>query len=55
MNRVGVGPNLIMSKAVYMRDIDDVVSNHTPVALGEYDGNPWYVYPIPYYASTPPH
>jgi len=54
MSRVGVGPNLIMSKAVYMRDIDEVVSNHTPAALGEYDGNPWYAHPSHYYASTHP-
>ena len=41
MTRVGVGPNLIMSKAIYLKDIDGVVSNHTTAALTEYDGNPW--------------
>jgi len=45
MHRVGVGPNLIMSKAVYLKEIDEVVSNHTTATLAEYDGNPWFVSP----------
>lgn len=53
MTRVGVGPNSIMSKAVYLRDIDDVVSTHTTAALAQYDGNPWYVYPTYYHTFNP--
>ncbi|KAI9873977.1 MAG: SNF1-interacting protein, partial [Pleopsidium flavum] len=41
MARLGVGPNLMMSKAVYLRDIDEVVSNHT-VILGQSVENPCY-------------
>lgn len=40
MTRLGVGPNLMMSKAVYLRDIDEVFSNHT-VILGESIEIPW--------------
>lgn len=52
MTRVGVGPNLIMSKAVYLKDINEVVSNHTTAAMAEYAGNRWYVYPNHYHTFT---
>lgn len=29
MARLGVGPNHVMSKAIYMRDIDEVIANAT--------------------------
>ncbi|KAI9838008.1 MAG: hypothetical protein M1819_006162 [Sarea resinae] len=31
MSRVGVGPNIMMSKAVYLRDLDEAFSNRTEI------------------------
>lgn len=36
MARVGVKPNAIMSKAVYLRDLDDVIYNSTQAAIIPY-------------------
>ena len=33
MTKLGVGPNPAMAKAVYLRDIEDLVTNHTGVSL----------------------
>lgn len=42
MNRLGVGPNLMTSKAVYLRDIHEVASNHTDIIGGSVH-TPWSV------------
>ena len=41
MARLGIGPNLILSKAVYMHDLDDVV-NGDALAF-DMSGNQWCV------------
>jgi hypothetical protein len=40
MSRIGVGPNLMMSKAVYLKDVEEMFANQTGL-LGE-PGNKWY-------------
>lgn len=42
MNRVGVGPNLMMSKAVYLRDLDKVFMSPQTEMMGQ-SGSKWYV------------
>lgn len=37
LNRIGVGPNLMMSKAVYLKDLNDALSSPTE-DLGQTDG-----------------
>lgn len=37
MNRIGVGPNLMMSKAIYLKDLDDALSESVDV-LGQSGG-----------------
>jgi VAD1 Analog of StAR-related lipid transfer domain len=41
MSRIGVGPNLMMSKAIYLKDLDDALSLPIDV-LGQPEGR-WYV------------
>jgi len=41
MNRIGVGPNQMLSKAVYVRDIDDAIKSL--VQLSGQPGSRWYV------------
>jgi hypothetical protein len=38
LNRIGVGPNLMMSKAVYLKDLNDVLSSPAEV-LGQIEGH----------------
>jgi hypothetical protein len=40
MNRIGVGPNLMMSKAVYLKDLDDVLMGPPIEVLGQ-SGGKW--------------
>jgi VAD1 Analog of StAR-related lipid transfer domain len=40
MNRIGVGPNLLMSKAVYIKDLDEVLRVPPAEALGQ-SGSKW--------------
>lgn len=42
MTRIGVGPNPMMSKAVYLKDLDDVLTS-VPTDLVERGGGKWYV------------
>lgn len=41
MNRIGVGPNLMMGKAIYLKDLEDALSVPAD-AFGQLDGR-WYV------------
>lgn len=45
MSRIGIGPSLSMSRAIHLRDIDDLFGNHTSFA--EDSDNKWYI-PFPY-------
>lgn len=42
MSRLGVGPNLMMSKAIYLADLDEAAGNNTMVPR-KGDGSQWYV------------
>jgi hypothetical protein len=43
MRGLGVGPNTMMSRAVYLRDIDEILTNQSSIAEGD-GGSSWYVY-----------
>lgn len=43
MARIGVGPNLMMSKAVYLKDLDDAIMGVPTELLGQSDAR-WYVH-----------
>ncbi|KAI9785200.1 MAG: SNF1-interacting protein [Geoglossum umbratile] len=51
MSRIGVGPNLIMSKAVYLKDVEEIFANQTEL-LGE-PRNSWYKLPQPHSSDFP--
>jgi hypothetical protein len=40
MSRIGVGPNIMMSKAVYLKDLDDALANGPDEILGQ-PGSRW--------------
>lgn len=40
MARLGVGPNMVMSKAIHLRDIDDITL-HNNSSLTDTSNNPW--------------
>lgn len=42
MTRIGVGPNTMMSKAIYLKDLDDVLTS-LPTDLVRGSGSKWYV------------
>jgi hypothetical protein len=42
MSRIGVGPNPIMSKAIYLKDLDDALATLPTGVLGHL-GSQWYV------------
>lgn len=42
MGRIGVGPNQMMSKAIYLKDLDDALTS-LPTDLLEESGSKWYV------------
>jgi hypothetical protein len=42
MTRIGVGPNTMMSKAIYLKDLDDVLTS-LPTDLVGGSGSKWYV------------
>lgn len=42
MSRIGVGPNPIMSKAVYLKDLDEAVTSLSAIPLNQTDSR-WYV------------
>jgi hypothetical protein len=42
MSRIGVGPNPMMSKAVYLKDLDDALTALPTGLLGD-SGSRWYV------------
>jgi len=46
MNRLGVGPNPIMSKAIYLKDLNEALSA-VPTDLSSESGGKWYVYHKP--------
>jgi len=41
LSRVGVKPNMVMSKAIYVKDMDETVGNFSVVLTG--DSSSWYV------------
>jgi hypothetical protein len=41
MNRIGVGPNLVMSKAIYLQDLEEVVRGSAVPSLTWEDGSAW--------------
>jgi hypothetical protein len=45
MTRIGVGPNPMMSKAIYLKDLDDVLTS-VPTDLVERGGSKWSVIPV---------
>jgi len=47
MNRLGVGPNPVMSKAIYIKDLDDALTA-VPTELSGESGGRWYVEYISY-------
>ena len=46
MNRLGVGPNLMMSKAIYLADLDEAAGNRAAALSGSSDGSQWFVVPF---------
>ena len=40
MTRIGVGPNPMMSKAIYLKDVEEIFANQTDLLGGP--GNKWY-------------
>jgi hypothetical protein len=43
MNRIGVGPNTMMSKAIYLKDLDEALTA-LPSDLMAESGNKWYLF-----------